>query len=83
MLAATGITKVNFIGYSQGGLTSRYAVAVMPSLVASVTTISTPHKGLEPTDFVESTPALFQAPVNPGADVFSSVLGRFNGNSSP
>ncbi|WP_246792076.1 alpha/beta hydrolase [Burkholderia perseverans] len=54
VLAATGATKVNLIGHSQGGLTSRYVAAVAPQLVASVTTIGTPHRGSEFADFVQS-----------------------------
>jgi len=54
VLAATGATKVNLIGHSQGGLTSRYVAAVAPDLVASVTTIGTPHRGSEFADFVQS-----------------------------
>ncbi|GAB7537660.1 triacylglycerol lipase [Burkholderia sp. 3C] len=53
VLAATGATKVNLIGHSQGGLTSRYVAAVAPQLVASVTTIGTPHRGSEFADFVQ------------------------------
>ncbi|MGS0891698.1 alpha/beta fold hydrolase [Burkholderia stagnalis] len=53
VLAATGATKVNLIGHSQGGLTSRYVAAVAPDLVASVTTIGTPHRGSEFADFVQ------------------------------
>jgi triacylglycerol lipase len=52
VLAATGAQKVNLIGHSQGGLTSRYVAAVEPELVASVTTIGTPHRGSEFADFV-------------------------------
>jgi triacylglycerol lipase len=37
VVAATGAQKVNLIGHSQGGLTSRYVAAVEPELVASVT----------------------------------------------
>ena len=51
VLAATGAQKVNLIGHSQGGLTSRYVAAVAPQLVASVTTIGTPHRGSEFADF--------------------------------
>ena len=46
-------TKVNLIGHSQGGLTARYVAAVRPDLVASVTTIASPHKGSELADFIQ------------------------------
>ncbi len=39
------ITKFNLMGHSQGGVTSRYVMAVRPDLVASVTSMSTPHTG--------------------------------------
>ena len=52
VLAATGAGKVNLIGHSQGGLDARYVAAVAPQLVASVTTIGTPHRGSEFADYV-------------------------------
>ncbi|HTH76057.1 MAG TPA: triacylglycerol lipase [Trinickia sp.] len=52
VLAATGAKKVNLIGHSQGGLSVRYVAAVAPELVASVTTIGTPHRGSEFADYV-------------------------------
>lgn len=67
VLAATGAKKVNLIGHSQGGLSSRYVAAVAPQLVASVTTISTPHRGSEFADFVaqamQSDPTGLSAPI--------------------
>lgn len=42
--AAGGHTRFNLIGHSQGGTTSRYVAGVAPSLVASVTSIGTPHR---------------------------------------
>ncbi len=39
------ITKFNLIGHSQGGVTSRYVMTVRPDLVASVTSMATPHTG--------------------------------------
>jgi triacylglycerol lipase len=42
---ATGAAKLNLIGHSQGGLDARYIAAVRPDLVASITTVGTPHEG--------------------------------------
>lgn len=39
------INKFNLMGHSQGGMTSRYVMSVRPDLVASVTTMATPHTG--------------------------------------
>jgi triacylglycerol lipase len=41
--AASGYTRFNLIGHSQGGPTVRYVAGVAPDLVASVTTVSSPH----------------------------------------
>jgi triacylglycerol lipase len=43
--AVYGYRKFNLIGHSQGGLTIRYVAAVRPDLVASVTSVGTPHTG--------------------------------------
>jgi triacylglycerol lipase len=45
VVAETGHAKVNLVGHSQGGLDARYVAHQRPDLVASVTTISTPHHG--------------------------------------
>lgn len=42
--------KFNLIGHSQGGLDVRYVAGVRPDLVASVTTVGSPHTGV---DFVD------------------------------
>ncbi|RYZ34351.1 MAG: triacylglycerol lipase, partial [Myxococcaceae bacterium] len=47
VLARSGAKKVNLIGHSHGGLDVRYVAAVRPDLVASVTTVGTPHKGAD------------------------------------
>lgn len=39
------IQKFNLVAHSQGGLTSRYVMNVRPDLVASVTTMGSPHQG--------------------------------------
>ena len=46
------IQKFNLVAHSQGGMTSRYVMNVRPDLVASVTTMATPHKGSPLADIV-------------------------------
>jgi triacylglycerol lipase len=50
--AAYGYTKFNLIGHSHGGTTARYVAAVRPDLVASVTSVATPHLGSKVADTV-------------------------------
>ena len=50
--SSTGAGKVNLIGHSEGGLDARYVMAVRPDLVASLTTVATPHLGAELADFL-------------------------------
>jgi triacylglycerol lipase len=45
IVALTGSAKVNLIGHSQGGMDARYVAAVRPDLVASLTSVGSPHKG--------------------------------------
>lgn len=52
IVAITGQPKVNIIGHSQGGLDARYVAAKRPDLVASVTTVGSPHYGAELADVV-------------------------------
>ncbi len=48
--AAYGHEKFNLIGHSHGGPTARYVAAVAPELVASVTSIGSPHTGSKTAD---------------------------------
>ncbi len=52
ILAETGHAKVNIIAHSQGGLDARYVASMSPELVATVTTVSTPHRGTPLIDLV-------------------------------
>ncbi|MGE8336193.1 esterase/lipase family protein [Pseudomonas laurylsulfatiphila] len=52
VLEGTGAHKVNLIGHSQGALAARYAAAVAPHCVASVTSVSGPNHGSELADFL-------------------------------
>lgn len=45
ILAITGAEKVNLIAHSQGALAARYAAAVMPERIASVTTVFGMNRG--------------------------------------
>ncbi|MFJ7312020.1 esterase/lipase family protein [Pseudomonas sp. NPDC098747] len=52
VLRGTGARKVNLIGHSQGALAARYAAAIAPHTVASVTSVSGPNHGSELADFL-------------------------------
>lgn len=54
IVAETGCEKVNIIGHSKGGLDSRYAISKcgVSDMVASLTTINTPHRGCEFADYL-------------------------------
>lgn len=54
ILAATGAEKVNIIGHSHGSPTSRYAAAVIPDKVASVTGVAGVNNGVEFADALEA-----------------------------
>lgn len=56
ILAVTGATKVNLIGHSQGGPTARYVLGVRPDLVASLTTVGSPHTGTPVADAANALP---------------------------
>ncbi|MCW7538957.1 triacylglycerol lipase [Aquabacterium sp. A7-Y] len=48
-----GHARFNLVGHSHGGPTIRYVAAVAPELVASVTTVATPHFGSKTADGIE------------------------------
>jgi triacylglycerol lipase len=48
----TGYLKVNLIGHGQGALSCRYAAALRPDRVASVTSVNGPNHGSEVIDLV-------------------------------
>lgn len=57
-LAETGAEKVNIIAHSKGGLDARYLISGlnMADKVATLTTISTPHRGSGIIDVLEKLP---------------------------
>jgi triacylglycerol lipase len=72
ILAATGAAKVNLMGHSHGGPTSRYAASVRPDLVASVSSIAGVNKGSAVADIL-----LKVAP--PGSITNSALVSITNG----
>ena len=58
VLAETGSKKVNLIAHSKGGVEARYMIASlgMADKVASLTTISTPHRGSATLDKILGVP---------------------------
>lgn len=55
VLAITGAEKVNLIGHSHGGPTSRYVASVAPELVASTSTVAGVHWGSKVADIVRAS----------------------------
>lgn len=84
--AITGKPKVNIIGHSHGGLDARYVAAVRPDLVASVTTVATPHKGAALADYLRANVqngSFTQSVVAFFANSLGTVLGLLTGHSNP
>lgn len=51
IIAITGSPKVNLIGHSHGGIDIRYVAGVAPSLISSVTAVSSPEQGSKMADW--------------------------------
>ena len=77
----TGCEKVNIIAHSKGGLDCRYAIArcgVAP-LVASLTTVNTPHRGCEFADeLLDNIPNSVQVTVASGYNTAMRAVGDQN-----
>jgi len=86
IVAITGKPKVNLIGHSQGGLDVRYVAAVRPDLVASVTTVGTPHKGAQLADFLVANfvnGSWTQSVISGLGNALGFAIGILSGNSDP
>jgi triacylglycerol lipase len=84
--ALHGYTKFNLIGHSQGGPTARYVASVRPDLVASVTSIGSPHTGSKAADAIGAVlpPGSPLRPLVAAAvDAFSTLIGWISGNNDP
>jgi len=86
IVAITGKPKVNLIGHSHGGLDVRYVAAVRPDLVASVTSVGSPHKGAALADFLRanvSNGSFTETVVAFFANSLGTVLGLLSGHTNP
>lgn len=80
ILAQTGAEKVNLIGHSHGSPTARYAAAVLPNKVASVTSVSGVNNGVEFADAVNAGEQDLLAGLVP---LLADLISFVGGNSSP
>ena len=79
----TGASKVNLIGHSQGALAARYAAALAPHAVASVTSVSGPNHGSELADFLRKALVpgrLPEAVAQNVATLFADFISLLSGN---
>ncbi|MEM9491195.1 MAG: triacylglycerol lipase [Myxococcota bacterium] len=86
IVAITGAGKVNLIGHSHGGLDSRYGAAMRPDLVASVTSVGTPHRGAELADLLRSSfsnGSFGEGILSFFADSLGTILALLSGTSNP
>jgi len=82
--AAYGYAKFNLVGHSHGGQTVRYVAAVAPELVASVTTMGTPHQGSKVADGIKRDLAAtgMTGLVAKIVNAFSTFIGWLSGSPS-
>jgi triacylglycerol lipase len=86
IVAVSGKGKVNLIGHSHGGFDVRYVAAVRPDLVASVTTVGTPHKGAELATFLNNnlkSGGFNQLVLSTLAGSLGTLLGLLSGHTDP
>src|SRR5207245_2672095 len=84
--AITGKPKVNLIGHSQGGFDVRYVAAVRPDLVASVTTIGTPHRGAQIADYLDANflnGGFTKGLIANFANTLGTIISLLSGSSNP
>jgi len=86
LAAVTGKAKFNLIGHSHGGLDVRYVAAMRPDLVASVTSVGTPHKGADLANYLRdhvSSGGFTEGVISLFANSLGMILGLLSGHSSP
>lgn len=84
--ALNGLTKFNLVGHSHGGPTIRYVASVRPDLVASVTSIGSPHTGSKVADGLNAAlpPGSPLRPIVAGfVDALSVFIEFLSGDDDP
>jgi triacylglycerol lipase len=84
--AVYGHTRFNLIGHSHGGPTIRYVAAVRPDLVASVTSIGSPHTGSKVADALATTfpeGSTMRSLVVGFVNALSTFIAVMSGNDDP
>ncbi len=85
VLRTTSASKVNIVAHSQGGLDARYLISTLGygDRVASLTTISTPHRGTVLADIILGrVPSAVDQVANALANLLGRVLGDFDGDAN-
>ncbi|MBF0208557.1 MAG: alpha/beta fold hydrolase [Oligoflexia bacterium] len=87
ILLKEGTTKVHLIGHSQGGLAARYVLSHAPEVLASITTIASPHMGAAIPDLILSD-RINQSPFLKSIvfklfDLMGLTLEKLSGNQNP
>ena len=79
-LAKTGAEKVNILAHYKGGLEARYAISAlgMENAVASLTTMSTPHRGVRSMDVALKFPVWLYRLVSIFKDHWTRLIGDVN-----
>lgn len=86
IVAITGSPKVNLVGHSHGGLDARYVAAVRPDLIASVTTVGSPHHGADMANFLRDhldEGSLAEDVLGFLADRLGTILALLSGSEHP
>src|SRR5579871_4330416 len=83
LLKEWGHERYNLVGHSLGGLDARYVLDKYPQLVASITTVATPHRGSKVADFLVGNMVLLPIISSVfwrGGDLVAHFVGILSGN---
>jgi triacylglycerol lipase len=86
IVAVTGEGKAHLIGHSQGGHDIRYVAAVRPDLVASVTSIGSPHDGSAVADWLRENieeGSFTELAASTMAEMLGDLVALLSGTSNP